>query len=95
MLKKFLLLFFGVLLFDLIYVFIYDQSLIDIQIQFLKYPLLIIKFIASAPAIFFNKLFPFYAPIPLYQSILILLGNTFLQALLVYPIFFKKRQIKT
>jgi len=37
--KKFILLFFGVLLFDTIYVFLYDQFLIDIE----PYPLCILK----------------------------------------------------
>ena len=90
--KKFILLFFGVLLFDLIYVVLYDQFLIDIEPEFLKYPFLILKFIASSPAIFFNELLPFYAPIPFYQSILVLLGNTFLQAILIYSIFFNKKK---
>ncbi|CAD7799562.1 hypothetical protein CHRY9390_00504 [Chryseobacterium aquaeductus] len=90
--RKFILVFFGVLLFDLIYVLIYDQFLIDIEPEFLKYPLLILKFIASSPAIFFNKLLPFYAPIPFYQSILMLLGDTFLQALLIYSLFFNKKK---
>ena len=90
--KKFILLFFGVLLFDSIYVLFYDQFFIDIEPEFLKYPLLLLKYISSSPAIFFNELLPFYAPIPVYQSIFVLIGNTFLQALLIYSIFFKKKE---
>lgn len=91
--KKFILLFFGVLLFDSIYVLLYDQFLIDIEPEFLKYPLFILKIIVSAPAIFFNELLPFYAPIPFYQSILVLIGNILLQTLLIHTIFFRKKKL--
>ncbi|WEK69951.1 MAG: hypothetical protein P0Y62_00090 [Candidatus Chryseobacterium colombiense] len=91
--KKFIFLFFGILLFDIIYVFVYDQFLIDIEPNYLKYPFILIKFLASSPAIFFNKLLPFYAPIPVYQSILALIGNVLLQTFLVHRIFFKKKKL--
>lgn len=92
--KKFILTFFGVLLFDIVYTFLYDQFFIGIQPEFLQYPLIAVQYMACAPAIFFNKLLPFYAPIPLYQSILIFLGNVFVQTLLVYTIFFKRKKVK-
>jgi len=90
--KKFILTFFGVLLFDIVYTFLYDQFLIGIQPEFLQYPLSAIQYMACAPAVCFNKLLPFYAPIPMYQSILIFLGNVFVQTLLVYTIFFKRKK---
>lgn len=92
--KKFILTFFGVLVFDIVYTFLYDQFFIGIQPEFLQYPLIAVQYMACAPAIFFNKLLPFYAPIPLYQSILIFLGNVFVQTLLVYTIFFKRKKVK-
>jgi len=91
--KKFILIFFGILLFDIVYTFWYDQFLIGIQPEFLQYPLSAIQYLACSPAIFFNKLLPFYAPIPVYQLILIFLGNVFLQTLLVYTIFFKRKKV--
>jgi hypothetical protein len=91
--KKFILTFFGVLLFDIVYTFLYDQFFIGIQPEFLQYPLIAVQYMACAPAIFFNKLLPFYAPIPVYQSILIFLGNVLLQAFLVYIIFFKRKKV--
>ncbi|NML56379.1 hypothetical protein [Chryseobacterium cheonjiense] len=91
--KKFILLFFGVLLFDIVYTFLYDQFFIGIQPEFLQYPLIAVQYMACAPAIFFDKLLPFYAPIPMYQSILIFLGNVFVQTLLVYTIFFKRKKV--
>jgi len=91
--KKFILTFFGVLLFDIVYTFLYDQFFIGIQPEFLQYPLSAIQYMACAPAVFFNKLLPFYAQIPVYQSILIFLGNVLLQAFLVYTIFFKRKKV--
>ncbi|WP_312902440.1 hypothetical protein [Chryseobacterium taichungense] len=49
--KKFVLLFFGILLFDIVYIFVYDQFLIGIQPEFLQYPFVFIKYFVSAPAI--------------------------------------------
>jgi hypothetical protein len=90
--KRIIFLFFAILLFDIVYVFLYDQFLIDIQPDYLKYPFILIKYLASSPAIFFNQLLPFYAPIPVYQSILVLIGNVLLQTLLIHTIFFKKKK---
>jgi hypothetical protein len=91
--KKFILIFFGVLLFDIVYTLLYDQFFIGIQPEILQYPLTAIKYLACVPAVFFNKLLPFYAPIPMYQSILIFLANVFVQTLLIYTIFFKRKKI--
>jgi hypothetical protein len=57
--KKIILIFFGILLFDIIYVCIYDQFLIGLKPVFLNYPLLLIKALVSSPAILFNKSLPF------------------------------------
>lgn len=89
--KKFILLYFGVLLFDVIYSVFYNSILTEIKIEFLKYPFILINYLSCSPAIFFNKLLPFYLPLPTYQLVLILLGNVFLQTLLVYTLFFKKK----
>ncbi|MFL9833185.1 hypothetical protein ABS765_03980 [Chryseobacterium sp. ST-37] len=89
--KKFILLYFGILLFDVIYSVFYGSILSSIKIEFLKYPFIIINYLSCSPAIFFNKLLPFYLTIPTYQLILILLANVFLQTLLVYTIFFRKK----
>ncbi|WP_143052656.1 hypothetical protein [Chryseobacterium taichungense] len=90
--KKFVLLFFGILLFDIVYIFVYDQLLISIQPEFLQYPFVFIKYFVSAPAIFYNRLLPFYAPIPMYLSLLIFTGNVLLQTLLIYTIFFRRKR---
>ena len=89
--KKFILLYFAILLFDVIYSVLYHSILELITIEFLKYPFIVINYLSCSPAIFFNKLLPFYLPLPTYQLVLILLGNVFLQTLLVYTIFFKKK----
>lgn len=89
--KKFILLYFGILLFDVIYSVFYNSILTEIKIEYLKYPFVLINYLSCSPAIFFNRLLPFYLPLPMYQSILILLANVFLQALLVYTIFFKNK----
>ncbi len=86
--KRFTIIFFGLLLFDLIYVFIYDQFLIGIKPEFLNYPLSLIKVLALFPAALFNKSLPFYAPIPTYQVILICIGNVLVQAFLMYRFLF-------
>jgi len=88
--KKFILLFLGILIFDILYVFIYDQFFIGIKPEFLQYPLSIIKVLASSPAVLFDPLLPFYAPTPFYKVFLILLGNVFIQTFLIYRMFFKK-----
>ena len=89
--KKFILLYFGILLFDVIYSDFYNFILTEIKIEFLKYPFIIINYLSCFPAIFFNKLLPFYLPLPTYQLVLILLVNVFLQTFLVYTLFFKKK----
>ncbi|MDQ0593734.1 hypothetical protein QFZ37_002103 [Chryseobacterium ginsenosidimutans] len=91
--KRIIFLFFAILLFDIVYVLLYDQFLIDIEPDYLKYPFIVIKYLASSPAIFFNRLLPFYAPIPVYQSILVLIGNVLLQTFLIYTIFFNKKKL--
>lgn len=91
--KKFTFLFFGILLFDIVYSFVYDQFLTNVKPEFLNYPLAVIKVLVDSPAVLFNKLLPFYAPIPVYQSILILIGNVVLQTFLIYTIFFKKKKL--
>ncbi|KAA2220378.1 hypothetical protein FW780_15995 [Chryseobacterium sediminis] len=90
--KNFILIFFGLLLFDLIYVFVYDQFLIGIRPDFLSYLLALIKVLVNSPAVLFNKLLPFYADIPTYQAVLLLIGNVLIQTFLVYRVFFKKRR---
>ncbi|MCD1117936.1 hypothetical protein [Chryseobacterium turcicum] len=89
--KKFILLYFAILLFDVIYSVFYSSIVSAINIEFLKYPFIIINYLSCSPAIFFNRLLPFYLPLPTYQSFLILFGNVFLQTLLIYTIFFKKK----
>ncbi|MDW9381872.1 hypothetical protein [Chryseobacterium sp. JV558] len=91
--KNFILIFFGLLLFDLIYVFVYDQFLIGIRPDFLSYPLALIKALVNSPAVLFNKLLPFYADIPTYQAVLLFIGNVLIQTFLVYRVFFKRRRI--
>ena len=90
--KNFILIFFGLLLFDLIYVFVYDQFLIGIRPEFLSYLLALIKALVNSPAVLFNKSLPFYADIPTYQAVLLLIGNVLIQTFLVYRSFFKKRR---
>ncbi len=92
--KKIILIFVGLFLFDIIYVEIYNQFLINIKPEFIQYPLLIINYLASSPAIFYDELLPFYALIPTYQSILIFLGNVGIQTFLIYWIFFKNKSNK-
>ncbi|WP_374460164.1 hypothetical protein [Chryseobacterium taeanense] len=91
--KKFVLLFFGILLFDIVYMLVYDQFLIGLQPDFLQYPFIFVKYFVSSPAVFFNRLLPFYAPIPMYLSLLIFIGNVLIQTLLIYTIFFRKKKI--
>lgn len=86
--KRFSIIFFGLLLFDLIYVFIYDQFMIGLKPEFLNYPLALIKVLALFPAVLFNKSLPFYALIPTYQAILIFIGNFLVQAFLIYRFLF-------
>jgi hypothetical protein len=88
--KKFIFLFVAILMFDLIFVSLYDQIFINFEPAYLKIPLLIIKYLVSAPAIFFNELLPFYLPLPTYQSVLIFFANIFFQTFLIYSIFFSK-----
>ncbi|WBX96679.1 hypothetical protein [Chryseobacterium gambrini] len=90
--KKFILLFLGILLFDILYVFIYDQFFIGIKPEFLQYPLSIIKVLVNSPAVLFDKLLPFYASIPIYKMFLIFFGNILVQTFLIYRMFFKKRR---
>ncbi|MBB6329295.1 hypothetical protein HNP24_000245 [Chryseobacterium sediminis] len=90
--KNFILIFFGLLLFDLIYVFVYDQFLIGIRPDFLSYLLALIKVLVNSPAVLFNKLLPFYADIPTYQAVLLLIGNVLIQTFLVYRVFFKNKR---
>lgn len=90
--KKFILLFLGILVFDILYSLVYNQFLIDIKPDFLKYPFIVLNFLVSSPAIFVDRNFPFYAPVPVYLAILILIVNVLLQSLLIYTIFFKKKR---
>ena len=89
--KKFTLIFILVLIFDIAYNFLYDILFIDIHYSIIKYPLLFIKYIISSPANMYDRLLPFYSPIPIYQSILFLIGNVFIQSCLIFWIFFKKK----
>ncbi|GAB0155982.1 hypothetical protein CHRYSEOSP005_12440 [Chryseobacterium sp. Alg-005] len=57
--RRLIILFFGILLFDIIYIILYDGFLIDIENEYLKYPFILLKFLISSPAIFFNQLLPF------------------------------------
>jgi len=74
-----------------------DESILKcttgIEPYYLQYPFILIKYLASSPAIFFNRLLPFYAPIPVYESILVLIGNILLQTLLIHTIFFRKKNL--
>lgn len=93
--KNFILIFFGLLLFDFLYVFVYDQFLIGIKPDFLSYLLALIKVLALFPAVLFNKSLPFYAIIPTYQAVFIFIGNVLIQTFLVYRFFFKKRKVSS
>lgn len=92
--KKFILLFIGLFLFDVIYIIIYDEFLAKIESDIIQYPLIIVYYLASSPAIFFNKFLPLYAPIEIYLSILILFGNVLIQTFLIQTIFFKHKSNK-
>jgi hypothetical protein len=93
--KTFIFLYLGILLFDIIYTFLYDQFLIDIEPDILKYPFAALHILVSIPLVFMNKNLPFYAPIPMYQAIIIFLGNVLVQTFLIYVVFFKKKKLDT
>ncbi|VFB03213.1 Uncharacterised protein [Chryseobacterium taihuense] len=89
--KKFSLLYLAILLFDVIYSVLYNAFLSDLENEYLRYSFYFLHYVISTPAVFFNKLLPFYLPLPAYQLILIFLGNVFFQTLLMYSLFFRKR----
>lgn len=91
--KKFIFVFIGVLVFDVFYNLLYSSFFVEISVPY-RYPFLLLDYLISSPAIFFNPLYPFYAPIPMYQLLLIFLGNVFIQSLLIYRLFLYKNRPK-
>jgi len=91
-LKKFILIFVGLAIFDVLYSDLHYEILKVIDNEYLKYPFIILNYLISSPAIFFDDLLPFYKPLPTYQSILIFLGNVLIQTFLVFQIFFRSNK---
>lgn len=89
--KKCIFLFSDIFIFDTAYGFLYEQFSGSIEPEFLKYPFILIHFLVSAPAVFADENLPFYAPIPVYQAVLIYFGNVIIQTFLIYTVLFKKK----